>query len=377
MKTSPLTQLENLGQSVWLDYIRRDLIRGGGLRRLIEDDGLRGMTSNPSIFEKAILESSDYDPDIEELAMEGLTPAEIYDALSIKDVKDAADEFRSVYKNSSGEWGYVSLEVNPHLAHDTNATIEEARRLWGELSRPNVFIKVPATDAGLPAIRQLISEGMNVNITLLFGLPRYRQMIEAYLSGIEDRVSRGAPVANIASVASFFVSRMDTLVDPLLEKIIAAGGEKAELAAKLHGQVAVANSKLAYQIYKEAFAGERFRKLAAHGARIQTLLWASTSTKRPDYSDVKYVDELVGPNTINTVPVSTLDAYRDHGRPEIRIEQDVAGAQQVLDMVPALGIDMKQVAQQLEDEGYEKFCEPYDHLMETMTQRLPQYLGGK
>ncbi|WP_435628186.1 transaldolase [Candidatus Ferrigenium straubiae] len=373
MKASPLTQLENLGQSVWLDYIRRDLIRSGGLHRLIEDDGLRGMTSNPSIFEKAILESHDYDPDIEKLAMGGRTPAEIYDAMSIKDVKDAADEFRDVYENSSGEWGYVSLEVNPHLAHDTNATIEEARRLWDKLFRPNVFIKVPATDAGLPAIRQLISEGINVNITLLFGLPRYRQVIEAYLSGIEDRLSHGEPVENIASVASFFVSRMDTLVDPLLEKIIAAGGEKAELAAKLHGQVAVANSKLAYQICKEAFTGERFRKLASRGVRVQTLLWASTSTKRHDYSDVKYVDELIGPNTINTVPVSTLDAYRDHGHPEVRIEQDVAGAQWVLDKLPELGIDMKQVAQQLEDEGYQKFCEPYDHLIETMAKRLPQY----
>lgn len=374
MKTNPLIELEKLGQSVWLDYIRRDLLRSGKLRRLIEDDGLRGMTSNPSIFEKAILESHDYDPDIEELAMEGRTPAEIYDIMSIRDVKDAADEFRGVYENSSGQWGYVSLEVNPHLAHDTNATIEEARRLWDALFRPNVFIKVPATDAGLPAIRQLISEAINVNVTLLFGLPRYRQVIEAYLAGIEDRLSHDEPVGNVASVASFFVSRMDTLIDPLLEKIIAADGDKAELARKLHGQVAVANSKLAYQIYKEAFGSDRFRKLASRGARIQTLLWASTSTKRPDYSDVKYVDELVGPNTINTIPVDTLDAYREHGRPEARIEQDVTGAGRVLEQLRELGIDMDQVTKQLEEEGYRKFCEPYDHLMETLEQQLPQYL---
>lgn len=377
MTPNPLIELEKLGQSIWLDYIRRDLIRSGKLRRLIEDDGLRGMTSNPSIFEKAILESHDYDPDIEELAMEGRTPAEIYDVMSIKDVKDAADEFRDVYEKSSGQWGYVSLEVNPHLAHDTNATIEEARRLWNSLRRPNVFIKVPATDAGLPAIRQLISEGINVNVTLLFGLPRYRQVIEAYLAGIEDRLSYNEPVENVASVGSFFVSRMDTLVDPLLEKIIAAGGDKAELAKKLHGQVAVANSKVAYQIYNEAFGSDRFRKLAPRGARIQTLLWASTSTKRPDYSDVKYVEELIGPNTINTVPVSTLDAYREHGRPEVRLEQDVAGARWVLDHLRELGIDMDQVTAQLEDEGFRKFCEPYDHLMETLEQRLPQYLESE
>jgi transaldolase len=264
--------------------------------------------------------------------------------------------------------------VNPRLAHDTNATIEEARRLWDKLFRPNVFIKVPATGAGLPAIRQLISEGINVNVTLLFGLPRYRQVIEAYLAGIEDRLSHDEPVENVASVGSFFVSRMDTLVDPLLEKIIEAGGDKAELAKKLHGQVAVANSKIAYQIYKEAFGSDRFQKLASRGARIQTLLWASTSTKRRDYSDVKYVEELIGPNTINTVPVSTLDAYREHGRPEVRIEQDVAGAQWVLEKLPELGINMDQVTAQLEDEGYQKFCEPYDHLMETLERRLPQYL---
>ena len=375
MKSNPLLELEKLGQSVWLDYIRRDLIESGKLRSLIEEDGLRGMTSNPSIFEKAILESHDYDPDIRELAMEGKNASEIYEIVSVQDVKDAADEFRSVYDKSSGQCGYVSLEVNPHLAHDTGGTIREARRLWASLNRPNVFIKIPATNEGLPAIRQLIGEGININVTLLFGLPRYRQVIEAYLSGIEDRIGQGKPVDDIASVASFFVSRMDTLVDPLLEKIAAGNDAKAELARKVHGQVAVANSKAAYQIYKEAFAGDRFKKLSRHGARIQWLLWASTSTKRPDYSDVKYVDELIGPDTINTIPLNTLDAYRDHGDPKVRIEQDVELAHWVLEKLPELGIDMDRVTQQLEDEGDEKFAEPFDHLLDVLEKILAKIPG--
>lgn len=376
MNNNPLLELQGLGQSVWLDYIRRDLVRGGKLRRLIEEDGLRGMTSNPSIFEKAILESRDYDADVQALARRGMDPKAIFDTLSLQDVRDAADEFRPVYDSTAGLGGYVSLEVNPHFAHDTAGTIQEARRLWAALARPNVFIKVPAADEGLPAIRQLIGEGININVTLLFGLQRYRQVIEAYLSGIEDRVAQGKPVQHVASVASFFVSRMDTLVDPLLENVMAKNGAQAGLAKKLHGQVAVANSKLAYQIYREAFASDRYKKLALHGARIQLLLWASTSTKRADYSDVKYVDELVGPDTINTVPVATLDAYRDHGAPAVRIEQGVEQARWVLDKLPELGIDMEQVAQQLEREGDQKFCEPYDHLMETLAGTVAELASG-
>ncbi|MGE5758189.1 MAG: transaldolase, partial [Sideroxydans sp.] len=287
------------------------------------------------------------------------------------DVQSAADVFRPVYDKTSGRDGYVSLEVNPHLAHDTAGTIQEARRLWASLDRPNVFIKVPASDEGLPAIRQLISEGINVNVTLLFGLPRYRQVTEAYLAGIEDRVAQGKAVKNVASVASFFVSRMDTLVDPLLKKLGEQAGEKAELAKNLLGQVAVANSKAAYQIYKATFAGERFTKLAQHGARIQWLLWASTSTKDPRYVDVKYVDELIGPNTINTVPPNTLDAYRDHGDPKVRIEQDLDKAYWVLEQLPGLGINIDQVTQQLENEGDEKFAEPFDKLMQTLEKILP------
>ncbi len=374
MKSNPLRELEKLGQSVWLDYIRRDLIRTGTLRRLIDGDGLSGVTSNPSIFEKAIVESHDYDDDIRSLAFEGKNSAAIFESLSLQDVQEAADQLKPVYDKTAGQRGYVSLEVNPHLAHHTDATIQEARRLWSGLHRPNVFIKVPATSEGLPAIRQLISEGINVNVTLLFGLPRYRQVIEAYLSGIEDRINQKKPVDGIASVASFFVSRMDVLVDPLLEKLMERNDAKSALAKRLLGQVAVANSKGAYQIYQEIFASGRFKKLQAYGARIQWLLWASTSTKNPEYSDVKYVDELIGPNTINTMPLATLNAYRDHGDPKVRIDQDVDVAYWVLAQLPELGINMDWVTQQLEDDGDRKFCEPFDHLMDTLEKALPRVM---
>jgi transaldolase len=374
VKNNPLKQLGMLGQSIWLDYIRRDLIAGGGLRRLIEEDGLRGMTSNPSIFEKAIAESHDYDDDIRAMALNGKGTKEIYEALSQRDVQSAADEFRPLYDRTDGEDGYVSLEVNPHLAHDTKGTIEEARRLWAVLNRPNVFIKVPATANGLPAIQQLISEGINVNVTLLFGLPSYRQVTEAYLGGIFARAAQGKPVTHVASVASFFIGRIDALVDPLLEKLIAQGGKEAYLAKKVHGQVAIASAKIAYQIYKEIFGSDRFEKLAPQGAHVQRLLWASTSTKNPDYSDVKYVEALIGPDTVNTAPLVTLDAYRDHGKPKPRLEQDVKEARDVLEQLPEMGIIIDNVTQQLEDEGVEKFSKPFDKLMETLAQRSPRHL---
>ena len=267
MNNNPLKQLAAFGQSIWLDYIRRDLIASGELRRLIEEDGLRGMTSNPAIFEKAIAESHDYDEDIRAMALEGKGVEAIYEALSQRDVQSAADEFRPLYDRTDGKDGYVSLEVNPHLAHDTSGTMEEARRLWAALNRPNVFIKVPATAEGLPAIQQLISEGISVNVTLLFGLPRYRQVADAYIAGIEARAAQGKPVKHVASVASFFVSRIDALVDPLLEKRIAQGGAEADVAKQVHGQVAVASAKMAYQIYKDIFGSDRFKKLADKGAR--------------------------------------------------------------------------------------------------------------
>jgi transaldolase len=373
MKTNTLKQLAAIGQSVWLDYIRRDLIAGGELKRLIEDDGLSGMTSNPAIFEKAIGESRDYDQDVKDMARAGKSVAEIYEALSIRDVQGAADVFRSVYDETDGVDGYVSLEVNPHLANNTAGTIEEARRLWTELRRPNVLIKVPATLEGLPAIRQLIGEGINVNVTLLFGLPRYRQVAEAYIAGIETRVNSGKPVNRLASVASFFVSRIDSLIDPILEKFISQGGDKGELAQKVRGQVAVASAKMAYQIYKEIFGGDRFKKLARSGARAQRLLWGSTSTKNPNYSDVKYMEALIGPDTVNTVPVETFDAYRDHGKPELRLEQDLDQARSVLQQLPELGIAIDQATEQLEREGVDKFNKPFDKLMETLAKRSAEF----
>jgi len=366
MKTNPLIQLGAFGQSLWLDYIRRDLLASGELRRLIEADGLRGMTSNPAIFEKAITSSREYDAEIRTLAHEGKDAIAIYEALSQRDVQRAADEFRSVYNRSAGRDGYVSLEVNPHLAHETEGTIQEARRLWGLLDRPNVLIKVPATAEGLPAIQQLISEGINVNVTLLFGLPRYREVAEAYLTGLETRLSAEKPVRYVASVASFFVSRIDTLLDPLLEPLVAQGGPKAVLAKKALGQVALGSAKLAYRSYKDLFGGLRFKKLKAAGARVQRLLWASTGTKNPAYSDVKYVEALIGPDTINTVPVETLNAYRDHGAPKASLEREVTEASRVLASLPELGLNLDKLTQQLEDEGVTKFTQPFDKLLESL-----------
>jgi transaldolase len=369
MKTNPLQELGALGQSIWLDYIRRDLIASGRLRRFIEEDGLRGMTSNPSIFEKAIADSHDYDEDIRAMALHGKGVEAIYESLSQRDVQSAADAFRPLYDTTDGKDGYVSLEVNPHLAHDTSGTMKEARRLWDALHRPNVFIKVPATSEGLPAIQQLISEGINVNVTLLFGLPRYRQVAEAYTAGIEARLAQGKPVQRVASVASFFVSRIDSLLDPQLEKLSARRGKEADIAKSAQGQVAIASAKMAYQIYKEIFASQRFGKLAAGGARVQRLLWASTSAKNPNYRDVKYVEALIGPDTVNTAPLETIDAYRDHGRPDARLEQGVEEARRVLGGLAELGINIDTVTQQLEDEGVDKFNQPFDKLMETLAQR--------
>ena len=366
MLENPLKRLEGLGQSIWIDYIRRDLIGSGELARFIEQDGISGMTSNPAIFQKAILGSDDYDDDIRTMSDEGRSNLEIYETLIIQDVQNAADAFRSVYDRTDGVDGYVSLEVNPHLARDTEGTIEEARRLWAALDRPNVFIKVPATLEGLPAITQLIGEGINVNVTLLFGLPRYRETAEAYIRGLEMRARRGEPMTRVASVASFFVSRIDAMVDAMLDDLIAGDGAAAETARQLRGQTAVASAQGAYQIFKEIFHGDRFRELVEKDARPQRVLWASTSTKNPEYPDVKYVESLIGPETVNTAPIETIDAYRDHGDPATRIEDDVDGARAVLRELAEVGIDIDEVTQRLEDEGIEKFNEPFDKLIETL-----------
>jgi transaldolase len=336
------------------------------LRQLIEAEGLGGVTSNPAIFEKVIDHSHDYDEAIRALALDGTSVEEIYQALTVTDIQQAADLFRPVYEQMAGRDGFVSLEVSPHLAHDAIGTSAEARRLWAAVDRPNVMIKVPATREGLPAIQQLISEGINVNITLLFSLPRYRQVAEAYLAGLEARAGRGQPLARVASVASFFLSRIDVLVDPILQQKMQTGGREAKIAATLYGQVAIASAKLAYQIYKDIFKGERFHKLAVQGAGPQRLLWASTSTKNPAYPDVKYVEPLIGPETINTMPFETLNAYRDHGHPAARLEEKVAEAYAVLDKLSEVGIDLEQVTQQLEDEGVQKFIQPFDRLLDTL-----------
>lgn len=368
MKNNPLNKLEMLGQSIWLDYIRRDLIANGELERLINEDGILGMTSNPAIFEKAIAESTIYDSEIQRMALQKKEINAIYETISQQDVQNAADVFRPLYEKINGGDGYVSLEVNPNLAHNTKGTIQEGRRLWSALNRPNVFIKVPATTEGLVAIRQLISDGINVNVTLLFGLPRYRAVAEAFLEGLEARLAKRKPIDQVASVASFFLSRIDTLIDPMLEKIIESG-DKKELAKEALGEVAISCAKAAYQIYKEIFGSIRFKKLEENGARVQRLLWASTSNKNPNYSDVKYIERLIGVNTVTTVPPQTIDAYRDHGDPKLSIELDILKANRILANLPKLGIDIDQVTQQLEDEGVSKFNEPFNKLMEALAKK--------
>lgn len=363
---NPLKKLQDFGQSVYMDQLSRSLITEGELEMMIERDGLHGVTSNPAIFQKAIADSDDYDDTIRELSQQHTDVNDVYEAIVIRDIQMAADCFRALYDESDGAYGFVSLEVSPHLAHDTEGTLTEARHLWRELDRPNVFIKVPGTQAGLEAITTLIDEGINVNVTLLFGLDRYRDVAEAYLKGLEARADRGEPLARVASVASFFLSRIDVMVDKKLDAIIEAGGEKADTARELRGQVAIASAKEAYQIYKDVFFTERFGKLRAKGAHPQRLLWASTSTKDPSFEDTKYVEALIGPETINTMPTETLDAYRDHGNPAERLEEGLEEARRVLNRLADVGIDLDEVTQALEDEGVDKFIKPFDSLIGTL-----------
>ena len=369
MKKNPLLKLERFGQSIWMDFIRRGMISSGELKRLIEEDGLRGMTSNPSIFEKAIAGSHDYDDTIRALALEGKSVDQIYAALTVEDIQGAADLFRPVYDRLDGADGFVSLEVSPRLAHDTAGTIADARRLWVAVARPNVMIKVPGTVEGLPAIQQLIGEGINVNITLLFGLPRYRQVAEAYIAGLETLAAQGKPLKSVASVASFFLSRIDVLLDPTLEEMMVADKSKVDIAEIFHGQVAIFSAKAAYRMYKEIFGSERFGELKAQGARTQRLLWASTSTKNPAYSDLKYVEALIGPETIDTIPLETLVAYRDHGKPASRLSKNGVKAAGTLRRLSEAGIDLDAVTRQLEDEGVQKFVKAFDVLMNTLEEK--------
>jgi transaldolase len=369
MNQNPLLNIQEFGQSIWQDYIQRSIILSGELKQLIDEDGIRGVTSNPSIFDTAIAGSRDYDDDIRAMALKGKSAEEIYRFLTVRDVRETADVFRSIYDGSEGKHGFVSLEVNPHLARDINGTITEAQELWKALDRPNVFIKVPATKEGLICIRRLIGDGINVNVTLLFGLPRYREVADAYISGLEDRIAQGKPVDRVASVASFFLSRIDVMMDPLLEKIVKDDTEHSVTAEKCRGLTAIASAKLAYQMYKEIFRSGRFQKLANQGARPQRLLWASTSTKNPEYTDVKYVEALIGPETVNTLPQETIRAYRDHGNPALRLEQDLDAARAVLEMLFMLDINIDKITRQLEDQGIEKFNRPYDSLMKTLEKK--------
>lgn len=369
MNNNPLLKLEAFGQSIWIDFIRRGTILSGELKKLIDEDGVTGVTSNPSIFEKAIGGSNDYDVAIHALADKGKNVEQIYESLAVEDIQHAADLFRPVYDRLDGADGFVSLEVSPRLANNTAQTIAEAHRLWQEVARPNVMIKVPATTQGLPAIQQLIGEGINVNITLLFGLPRYRKVAEAYIAGLETLVAQGKPIKSVASVASFFLSRIDSLLDPALEQLIATDESKKDFAEQCHGQMAILSAKAAYQIYQEVFGGARFGKLEALGARTQRLLWASTSTKNPAYDDLKYVEALIGPHTINTVPSETLTAYRDHGKPAVRLDSDAAKAATNLARLKELGIDLDAATKKLEEEGVQKFAKAFDGLMKALKEK--------
>jgi transaldolase/glucose-6-phosphate isomerase len=379
MAKNPLQQLHDAGQSIWLDYIRRSLITSGGLDRLIQEDAMTGITSNPSIFEKAIGESSDYDETITKLVKSGKTNVgELFEALAVEDIQMACDKLRPVYDSTNGLDGYVSIEVSPHLLHDTAGTVAEAKRLHNAVNRPNVLVKIPASEEGLPAIEGCLSEGISINITLIFSLKFYERVAQAYLNALEKRVARGQPVDKLASVASFFVSRVDTLVDKMIdEKLKTASGAEKEKLTALQGKSAVANAKLAYQKYQELFhQGERFAKLKAKGAMPQRCLWASTSTKNPKYPDTLYVDELIGPETVNTMPQNTMEAFKDHGKVANTLTQDVAGAQRVIDQLAEVGINYDAMTRQLLDEGGKLFSDAFDKLMTVLEGKRDQLLAG-
>jgi transaldolase len=362
---NPLKGLLAYGQSPWMDYIRRDLLTGGGLKKFIAEDGLRGQTSNPTIFEKAINGSTLYNDILNSPEAKSLNAKQLYEKIAIRDVQDACDIFRPVYDESKHRDGYVSLEVSPLLANDTNGTMEEARRLWKAVNRPNVMIKVPATPEGIPAIRQLLEDGLNINITLLFAQSAYEKVAEAFIAALEARASKGQPINQIASVASFFVSRIDSLIDGKIDAMLkTAAGDAKVLLESLHGTIAIANAKLTYKKYQELFGGPRWKALAAKGAQTQRLLWASTSTKNPKYRDVLYVEELIGADTVDTIPPATFDAFRDHGKLRPSLTEDVPGAARHMENLAKAGISMKEVTEQLVIDGVRLFAEAFKTLLE-------------
>jgi transaldolase len=360
--TNPLQELHAAGQSIWLDYIDRTMLHNGELARRIRDDSLTGMTSNPTIFEKALAQGTAYDAQLKDAAGDR-TAWELFELVETDDVRSACDIFRPVYDAAKGRDGFVSIEVSPAAAHDSKATIAEARRLWKTVARPNVMIKVPGTAEGAVAVRALIADGINVNITLLFSIDAHRRVIEAYLAGLEDRVKAGGAIANIASVASFFVSRVDTEVDKRLDALTKGGKVDANHADGIRGQAAVANAKLAYRLFRTCFAGPRWQALAAKGAQLQRPLWASTSTKNPAYRDVLYVEQLIGPDTVNTMPPATLEAFRDHGRTAITVDAGLDAAERVISDLAADGIPLAGVTDQLLTDGLASFQKSFDTLI--------------
>jgi transaldolase len=364
-----INALHELGQSVWLDFISRELITSGDLESLIKKDEVRGVTSNPTIFEQAISKTDQYKEAIHLSSTHGCTAAEILDDLILDDIRASTDLFSTQYHRTNGRDGFVSVEVNPDLANDTEKTLKEVRRVWAAVNRPNVMIKIPATKEGISAIQSAIAEGINVNITLIFSLDRYEEVMEAYLTGLEKRHESGEPIDHVASVASFFVSRIDTAVDKALDEIVEAGDHKD--LSSLYGKAAIASAKIAYEKFQSVFGSSRFMNLSKNGARVQRPLWASTSTKNPAYPDTYYVDHLIGTDTVNTLPPKTLEAYRDHGRVDVTIHENLEQAKEVLAKLEDLGISLKEVTDQLEKEGVEKFATSFHNLLKTVALQVP------
>ena len=372
MSVNQLKRLKELGQSVWYDYIRRDLYTSDRLSRLIRDDGLSGMTSNPTIFQKAIAETELYDEDIRRFAQAGNPIPQVFERLAVEDVRSAADVFRPVYDETRGDDGFVSIEVGPRLAHDTEGTIAEAQRLWKECDRANVMVKIPGTAEGIPAIRRCLSEGININITLLFSVARHREVMEAYLAAMEERIRAGSSVSKIRSVASFFVSRVDTNADKKLDAVAkeaSASEDRRRRARELRGKLGIANARLAYAAYEEVFGSPRFSALRAKGVQVQRPLWASTSTKDPSYPELYYVEALIAPNTVDTMPPETFEAYRAKGEPKVRIHDDLPGAAAVFRGLAELSIDEKRIFRELEEEGVQKFSDSYDALSKALAEK--------
>ncbi|HEY9674854.1 MAG TPA: transaldolase [Waterburya sp.] len=374
--SNPIFQIEqNYGQSIWMDNLNRTLFESGELKKLIEERGVVGITSNPAIFEKAIVGNAIYDADIEAGIGDGKSVQEIYESLVFDDIRHACDILRPVYESSNGLDGYVSIEVPPIIANDTEKTIEEARRYFSQIGRENVMIKIPGTAEGLPAVEQVISEGINVNVTLLFSVDSYVETAWSYIRGLEKRAAQGEDISNIASVASFFLSRIDNNIDARIDKKLAAGTDRIEKKAKLEavkGKIAIANAKIAYQKYKEIIQSDRWKALAEKGAKVQRLLWASTSTKNPEYSDVMYVDELIGPDTVNTLPPNTIEACADHCSPANRVETGVEEAHNLMESLkdPDIDINIDEVMHELLDDGIDKFVKPFESLMSSLQEKV-------